>query len=123
VYPNVWQWTSSPLDTNAFRGNTDQLRNLFQNGVRDVTQPAQSYNEIHNLSLATFWGGSSCGALVPTTPESPWQGKPSNAILAKLDYIIRSLDALPAGQLVPHTHLVVEPGTTSTVPSGPAVAT
>jgi Domain of unknown function (DUF1906) len=65
----------------------------YPTGGNDMSQPAQSYDEIHNLSLAIFWGGSSCGATVATTADSPWQGKPSNAILAKLDYIIRTLNA------------------------------
>lgn len=76
--------------------------------VTGPAQPAQSYDEIHNLSLAMFRGGSSCGALVPTTADSPWKGVPSNAVLAKLDYIIT---LLKAGSTAAPTH-----GTWETTP-------
>lgn len=107
-------WDTAPVETyidifqvqngiNGCNGNYDlntattMPRGLWAPGGT-VTQPQQSYDEIHNLSLAMFWGGSSCGTLVPTAADSPWKGQPSNALLAKLDYIIA---ALKAGAAVP----------------------
>lgn len=80
--------------------------------------PAQELTHVdeeHNVSLAIFNGGSSCGAVVPTSPTSPWQGRPSNALMAKLDAILanqaalgRKLDALAAqGVVAPGTVIPV----------------
>jgi hypothetical protein len=41
VTPVIWQYTSDPIDTNAFQGTADQLNNLFQFGVKPDMTPDQ----------------------------------------------------------------------------------
>jgi hypothetical protein len=36
VTPVIWQYTSTPLDTNAFKGTEPELANLWQNGLNDM---------------------------------------------------------------------------------------
>lgn len=48
VAPAIWQWTSTPIDTNAFKGTQDELGALFETGDTTVALTADDLTAIAN---------------------------------------------------------------------------
>ena len=63
--PVVWQYTSTPIDTNAFKGTVAQLGNLF-NGVADP--PTNTGDDMPALSQGTVAAGLNATTLVLPPP-------------------------------------------------------
>lgn len=89
VYDYGWSWElpdSEPWHIRYCDGDNIPAAVLAYEGD---TMSATAENEIHNIYLAVFSGGSSCGTIPP--------GKATNSIVNKLDYLIERAQAgIPA---------------------------
>jgi len=75
VYPVIWQFTDTPLDTNAFRGTQDELAHLWRNGTNmsngnwsaaDIDALIWRVEAMANMR-DTIAGGNLRGTAVPFT--------------------------------------------------------
>lgn len=57
VKPQIWQYTSTPQDMNAFKGTQDELRSVFETGSTDVART------LTDDDLAAIWAYP--GVVVP----------------------------------------------------------
>jgi hypothetical protein len=133
VWPSVWQYTSTPLDSNAYKGTVDQLRRLFAEGVNDMTPDEvkaavkaamwELANSVTNPLTATdrayrndLWARQlSADGFANDAGATPVAG----VLKARLDTIEAKIDALAVAANVDHTHTVTVTGAGGTGPAQP----
>lgn len=86
VTPMLWQYTSTPLDMNAYKGTIGELQSFLEGD----TMTPEEHNWVINLYNGMFYGGSSCGPVVPAGKS----GGGSNALFAHIEYITQMLEGL-----------------------------
>ncbi|GGL95609.1 MULTISPECIES: hypothetical protein [Micromonospora] len=81
--------------TKAGRDQTPLFRRYLTSiGLLEEDMSEQAENEIHNVYLGMFYGGTSMGRKVD--PDGPGGAEAANSMVAKLDYTMLRLDALVA---------------------------
>ena len=57
--PIIWQYTSTPLDTNAFKGTTAELADLWANGTTTASHPSVPVveDQLMDVILPASYGG------------------------------------------------------------------
>lgn len=105
VTPLIWQFTSTPVDTNAFQGTQDELGALFETGSIDMALTADDVHTIVTAkSLPADTPTMSLGtAILSAKDKATSADAKADALAAKVDALAAKVDALP----------------TTTAPAGP----
>lgn len=83
--PVLWQYTSTPFDKNAFRGQLDDLLAM----IGGDSMSAQAEGQVSNIYTGLFFGGPSCGTPVPDAPAL--NGGKGNSVFDHLGYLERQV--------------------------------
>ena len=119
VTPVIWQYTSTPLDTNAYKGTQDQLAAVFAGGDDDMT-PVQAQQLTDVVAVVDAMVN-----MRPNFAPAVFGGQPvilSNFLTdleAKVDAIKAAVDALEVTAAADHTHTVTVAGAGGTGPAQP----